>query len=240
MWQAISYYAVLMLESVAGVVGLRLYEEPAYVVTDHITDRIEIRRYAPRLAAEVALTANGDAARSQAFRLLFDYISGANRSTSGGDKIAMTVPVEVRDTERLAMTAPVESAQSDGAMRMRFFLPQKYSAETAPQPLDQRVQLIEIPAQTIATLRYSGSGKDFAAREKELIAALERSRFKPSGQPYTLFYDAPFTPSFLRRNEAAVAVDAAIRALIAVYFTTAMIGPYPPWEGGSLRPSAGA
>ena len=28
----------------------------------------------------------------------------------------------------------------------------------------------------------------------------------PSGEPYTLYYDAPFTLPFLRRNEAAVVV----------------------------------
>ena len=102
------------LNSVVGVLGLRLYEEPAYVVIDTAGDRVEIRRYALRLAAEVALPAAGEAARGQAFQLLFDYISGANRSASGADKIAMTVPVAIREPERVAMTVPVESEQTDG------------------------------------------------------------------------------------------------------------------------------
>jgi hypothetical protein len=207
MLQSLFYYVVLMLESVAGAFGVRLYEEPAYVVIDRVDDRVEIRRYASRLAAEVALLNAGDESRGRAFQLLFDYISGANRSASGSDKIAMTVPVAIIDSERVTMTVPVESEQTDRLMRMRFFLPEKYTAETAPLPLDKRVQLIPIPARTIATLRYSGSGKDFAERQSALMTALAETRWRPSGRPYTLYYDAPFTPPFLRRNEAAVGVE---------------------------------
>lgn len=47
MWQAISYYAALALESLIGVFGIRLYEEPRYDVIDRLADRVEIRRYAP-------------------------------------------------------------------------------------------------------------------------------------------------------------------------------------------------
>jgi hypothetical protein len=55
-------------------------------------------------------------------------------------------------------------------------------------------------------LRFSGSGADFAARQTDLIEKLRGSRWRPNGEPYTLYYDAPFTLPFLRRNEAAVAV----------------------------------
>ena len=107
MWQSIAYYGVLLLESVLGVFGIRIYEEPRYDVINRIGDRVEIRRYGPRLAAEVDLAVAGEAGRSEAFKLLFAYIAGANRaSASGNDRIAMTVPVEVSGKERLAMTAP--------------------------------------------------------------------------------------------------------------------------------------
>jgi len=59
-WQSISYYAVLALESLVGLFGIRLYEEPRYDVIDRIADRVEIRRYAPRLAAEVESQVAGD------------------------------------------------------------------------------------------------------------------------------------------------------------------------------------
>ena len=45
MWNSISYYGALALESVLGVFGVRLYEEPRYDVIQRVADRVEIRRY---------------------------------------------------------------------------------------------------------------------------------------------------------------------------------------------------
>ena len=207
MWQTLSYYGALALESVLGVFGVRLYEEPHYDVIDRVADRVEIRRYAHRLAAEVQLAVAGEAGRNEAFRLLFAYIAGANRASGlGNRKIAVTVPVEVRDKELVAMTVPVQTSETNGTTLMRFFLPAKYSHDSAPKPMDARVRLVTTPDETLAISRFSGSGGDFAERQDELIKKLRGSRWRPNGEPYTLYYDAPFTLPFLRRNEAAVAV----------------------------------
>ena len=207
MSSTIAYYAALIFEAMIGVFGIRLYEEPHYDVIDRITDRIEIRQYGPRVAAEVELPVFGKAGRDESFRVLFAYIAGANQgSASGNTKIAMTVPVEVRGKERIAMTVPVQASEAIGALRMQFFLPAKYTQDSAPKPLDGRVRLVTVPGETIATLRFSGSGSDFPARQSELIAMLTGSQWQPYGAPYALNYDAPFTVPFLRRNEAAVAV----------------------------------
>lgn len=55
MWQTLGYYATLGIESVVGFFGIRLYEEPPYVVRDRIGKAIEVRLYAPRLAAEAVV-----------------------------------------------------------------------------------------------------------------------------------------------------------------------------------------
>ena len=205
-WQSICYFAALAVESLVGVFGIRLYEEARFDVIDRVGDRVEIRRYGPRLAAEVDLAVAGEAGRSDAFKLLFAYIAGANRaSVSGNDRIAMTVPVDVSGKERLAMTAPVQTSETNGTLKMRFLLPAKYSRENAPTPLNHRVRLVTTSNETIAILRFSGSGHDFAERQTELMASLVGLKWRPSGEPYTLNYDAPFTLPFLRRNEAAVA-----------------------------------
>jgi hypothetical protein len=207
MWQSIAYYSWLAVESVLGVFGIRLYEEPRYDVIDRIGNRVEIRRYGPRLAAEVDLTSPGDAGRSQAFQLLFAYIAGANRGPAfGQDTIAMTTPVEVSGKELVAMTVPVETLDSADAGHMRFFLPSKYSLDAAPRPLNPAVRLITVSQEMIAALRFSGSATDVAERKAELIAKLADTTWRPTSEPYTLFYDAPFTLPFLRRNEAAVAI----------------------------------
>ena len=210
MWQTISYYAVLALESAVGVFGIRLYEEPRYEVIDRIADHVEIRRYGPRIAAQVTVPATGEAGRSEAFQLLFAYISGANRTAaSASDRIAMTVPVEVHDREQVAMSVPVQTSEMNGLVRMRFFLPAQFNLENAPTPANDRVKLVMAPAETIATLRYSGSGSDHAKRQGDLAAALAASPWRMSGDAYSLNYDAPFTLPFLRRNEAAAAVEKA-------------------------------
>jgi len=207
MWQAISYYGALALESLIGVFGVRLYEQAHYDVIDRIADRVEIRRHPRRLAVEVQLAVPGAVGRNEAFRLLFAYIAGANRASAlRNDKIAMTVPVEVHDKERVAMTVPVETSETNGTTLMRFFLPAKYSHDNAPKPVDPRVRFVTTPDEMVAILRFSGSSGDFAERQTELIAKLLGSRWRPSGKPYMLYYDAPFTLPFLRRNEAAVAV----------------------------------
>ena len=107
------------------------------------------------------------------------------------------------------MTAPVETARvEDGRVRMRFFLPNTYRPDSAPEPLDPRVRIVAVPAQTLAVLRYSGLGREKAvtARKAELLRGLEASTWRPVSAPIAYFYDPPWTLPFFRRNEVAVAV----------------------------------
>ena len=206
MWSTIANYLLLIVESVAGVFGLRLSEEASYQTIGRIGDQIEIREYAPVMVAEVALPPGDAQARNQAFRLLFNYISGASSTTTGSDKVAMTVPVSVDEPERIAMTVPVQTNPEPGTMR--FFLPAKYTKEAPPpKPSDTRVKIVALTARTVAALRYSGSRREAKEKEQTLVKTLEMSAWQASGRPYTLYYDPPFTIPFLRRNEAAVAVE---------------------------------
>jgi hypothetical protein len=202
----LAYFAQLILESVVGVVGIRLYEEPRYAVVAEFPNGVEIRRYDARLAAQVELPGGGPQARDDAFRLLFRYIAGAN---AGAEKIAMTTPVATGSgAEKIAMTAPVESLQREDGVRMQFFLPARYSEKTAPSPADDRVRIVVVPAETMAVLRFSGNGsmEERTKRSAALLEGLSSMPWRPAGDVAMLFYDAPFTIPFLRRNEAAVRV----------------------------------
>jgi hypothetical protein len=208
---AFLYYVQLALEGAVGMLGIRTYEEPRYAVVDELPGGIEVRRYEPRLGAELTMNVAVDrAGRNQAFSVLFAYIAGANRGAGGAEKIAMTVPVETAPSgERIAMTVPVEAEADATGVRMRFFLPSRYTVETAPRPSDPRVRLVEVPAETVAVLRYSGSPgeSEIAERGEAMLGALAGSRWRAAGEPISLFYDAPFTPPLLRRNEVAVTVE---------------------------------
>lgn len=202
MLSSLWYYTVLVVESVLGVVGIRLYEEPRFTIVDRLSNGVEIRRYDERLAAEATSKLDGEAGSSEAFRLLFRYIAGANVSAS---KIAMTTPVDVRSPQRIAMTTPVQLSNGGGT-RMRFFLPATFTAATVPTPSDPGVSIVTVQSETIAVLRFSGNGADTPARAAELMDILTRSPWKSDGAPYFLGYDAPFTMPMFRRNEAAVRV----------------------------------
>ena len=65
---------------------------------------------------------------------------------------------------------------------MRFFLHAKYRCENAPKPVDSRVRLVTIPDETVAILQFSGSGRDFAERQSELIGRLAGLRWRPIGE----------------------------------------------------------
>ena len=121
----------------------------------------------------------------------------------------MTSPVEMRaQSEKIAMTAPVESKMSGGDMTMRFFLPAGYTKDSAPVPLNPGVKVIDVPPETIATLRFTGlrSTNNVASHTAELLNALDGSSWRPAGEPTAYFYDPPWTLPTLRRNEVAVPV----------------------------------
>ncbi|MDF2235356.1 heme-binding protein [Albimonas sp. CAU 1670] len=180
-------------------------ETPSYETVARLADDVEVRRYAPRLAAET-VAEGGNAA----FRRLFAYISGEN---AGGAEIAMTAPVETRtEGADIAMTAPVETAAAeDGGVRMRFFLPAAYDAATAPQPTDPRVRLVETPGRTEAVLRYSGLPLESRAetRKTRLLEIVSGSDWTAQGEAATYYYDPPWTLPWSRRNEVAVPVGPA-------------------------------
>ena len=207
MLRDVLYYTQLVLEAALGVFGVRTYEEPRHAVVATLGDGVEIRRYAPRLAVETEVAGDDVEARSSAFRILFAYIAGAN---AGAENIAMTVPVATAPpAETIAMTVPVETAPSRGGVRMRFFLPARYTAATAPRPTDARVHLILVPEETMAVLRFSGRGAEaeLTRRTAALRAVLAPTPWRPVADPVILFYDPPFTLPFLRRTEAAVRVE---------------------------------
>src|SRR5512134_2134763 len=204
MMRVVGSIVCALLLTGCSVFGVRSgTEQVSYTVIAHLDDNIEVRRYPPQLVAETSVTAADESSgRNKAFRVLFDYISSANRAQK---TVAMTAPVETAAApETIAMTAPVETtAQAGGPYAMRFFLPAGFTMETAPEPTNPEVRIVEVPERTLAVLRFSGSrGTDNVARHaSELDRLIVGSSWRAAGEPTTLFYDSPWTIPFLRRNE---------------------------------------
>ena len=194
--------------SACSVVGVRAgTEEPKYQTLAHLGP-VEIRRYAPRIAAETTLTGTENEARNLGFRRIAAYIFGANHT---GAKIAMTAPVgQAAKSQTIAMTAPVAQSQTGpNAYTIRFFMPAAETLATLPTPNNPDIHLVPIPAQTYAVLRFTGlpTAHAIARHTQKLLATLKSSQYHPTGTPTAWFYDPPWTLPFLRRNEVAVEVS---------------------------------
>ncbi|MGL6109203.1 MAG: SOUL family heme-binding protein [Rubrivivax sp.] len=185
-------------------------EEPDYEVVRKFDNKVELRQYAPYVVAEVGVDTSAEDAGSQAFPILAGYIFGKNK---GEKKFAMTAPVTQTAAPapvpvRMDMTAPVTQAAVAGGMRVQFVLPKGVTLATAPEPIDPRVQLREVPAGAWAVIRYSGtwSQDNYLEHLGELRASLQAAGVATQGEPVLARYNAPFTPWFMRRNEIWLAL----------------------------------
>lgn len=192
---------------IAGFGAATLYQRAAtetapYTVVARLDD-VELRRYPESVVVETVAES-----RTAAFRQLFQYIAGEN---AGETDIEMTAPVELSaNGATISMTAPVEIG-GDDERRMRFYLPAEYDLESAPQPTEDSVDLLEIPERTLAVRQFSWRPTDARIdRETEaLLEKLDAANVQLAGEPFFMGYDAPWTLPFLRRNEVAVEVESS-------------------------------
>jgi hypothetical protein len=194
-------------------------EEPSHrIVATH--PEFELRRYAPHLVAETVVDSRFDQAGNRAFGILADYIFGKNRAEQ---KIEMTAPVTQQPAtapkgQKIEMTAPViqqPAAPTTGSATaaerhvVSFVMPQRFTLETLPEPMDSRVSLRRVPERLMAVRRYSGRWTRASYREQEaaLLDALRERGYKPVGVPLYARYNSPFSLPFMRRNEVMVEVQ---------------------------------
>jgi len=180
-------------------------EEAKYTVVKK-NDAIELRQYDAYILAETIIPGSMDDASSRAFRLLFNYISGANHSRA---KVAMTAPVSQEAVgEKISMTTPVSQERMDDAWAVSFMMPANYTEATIPVPDDPRVQIRVVPAREMAVIRYSGrwSQSQYMKHKEVLEAWIEAEGMVITGEAIWARFNAPMTPWFLRRNEVQIPV----------------------------------
>ena len=174
------------------------YERPSYNVVLK-EDDLEIRDYAPAVVVETQVLASRRDAAGEAFRSLFNYISGNNAASL---EIPMTSPVT---------QTPVGKGLDDVSdnWAVRFFLPSSLSMEDIPKPLQQDVNIVILAAQRFASVSFKGTQNDkkvakYTARLREFIS---QNGYGVSGEPVYGFYDPPFVPWFLRDNEILLPIQ---------------------------------
>ena len=196
-----------------GIYVNRTTERVPFTAIEQVGN-VEIREY-----PETVVVATHAETGERAFRRLFEYIDGANRAS---ESVSMTAPVSTNGeratpddsnsetgSEEVSMTAPVRTDRDGERIRMQFFLPSEYTAETAPRPTDPAVELVIRPPRTVAALGFSGFARDRTTKksESELLDTLDESGIETIGEVTLLQYNDPYTPPFMRHNEVAVSVD---------------------------------
>ena len=185
-------------------------EEAAYKVLK-TSGKFEIREYVPHILAETIVDGDLEEAGNKAFRRLFNYISGANRSRA---KVAMTAPVsQEKAGEKISMTAPVVQQRARDKWAVSFTMPASYTLETLPVPDDPQITLRPVPARRMAAVRYSGlwSEKNYLQNRSELEAWIREQGLTAAGDPVWARYNPPFTLWFLRRNEILIPLAADVK-----------------------------
>jgi hypothetical protein len=145
----------------------------------------ELRDYPMLTVVETSMT-RSDRGSDGSFSRLFGFITGRNE-----------------DGRSIAMTTPVFVSGNDSGATMAFVLPARMRAEQAPRPTDEAVTLRDLPSGQFAVLRYPGGRS--ADNEAEALGRLRtwmaREGLSVLSTPMYGYFDPPWTPGFLRRNE---------------------------------------
>ena len=196
---------LLVAGGAIAVVGAAFYvtkkvaehtEEPDFDTVRTDGD-IEIRDYDAMIVAETIKSGYHEKARRIGFETLADYIFAGNRS---GKKIAMTAPV----LQQLA--------ESDGQTKgwaIRFVMPKKFTKATLPAPASEDVAIREMPSKRVVAIRFNGNFTASLASKKLMVLYnyIADENMKQKGDPEYAFYNPPWTPGFMKRNEILIEVE---------------------------------
>jgi hypothetical protein len=146
----------------------------------------ELRDY-PQLT--VVNAPMGGTGMDNSFRKLFGYITGGNGRS-----------------EKIAMTTPVLISATAGERTMGFIMPGDVAAQGVPRPSDPSLSPGQLDPGRFAVLRFNGERS--SANEAHAIETLghwlTKRNLVARGAPVIAYYDPPWTPLFLRRNEVLI------------------------------------
>ena len=185
-----TYFTLIAFALIAGwfVANSRAATEtPEYKIV-RSDGKFEIRDYPDLTVATTSMAGDG---MNGGFGQLFRFITGSNKS---GEKISMTSPV---------LIASVAEKKT-----MSFIMPKITADKGVPEPAGKEVTLRTIPAARFAVLRFSGGRS--SELEKKSIQALREwlaaQKLTARGDPMFAYYDPPWTPTPLRRNEVLIQI----------------------------------
>ena len=196
-------------------------ESPNYEVVQDLGSNVEVRQYGDYYQAYVSY--EDGKYENQAFRKLFNFISGENSISGSTDsesldmtapvkldmtapvKLEMTAPVKLEMTApvKLDMTAPVKDYDFNG---MAFVMPNDFDPNIIPN--DSQVEIQKVEGQKLAVIRYSGfmGSRKMKAKYSELVEILDLNNIDYNDGAVYAAYNGPYTLPFLRRNEVWIQI----------------------------------
>jgi hypothetical protein len=153
--------------------------------------KFELRDYPALTVVEAPMVRGGNGA-DNGFMRLFHFITGGNEAK-----------------QKIAMTTPVFMSGSASNNTMAFVMPANMKAAEVPKPSDRSLTVKEQEPGRFAVLRFSG-GRN-TENESKTMARLETwvkaQGLKAQSKPVYGYFDPPWTPSFLRRNEVMLRIE---------------------------------
>jgi DNA gyrase inhibitor GyrI len=191
MWIALLILVVAAALVVAGCKATRAgYESAPYQVA-RSSGKFQVRDYPALTVVEASMASTGNGADGS-FNRLFRFITGGN------------------DTQqKIAMTTPVFMSGGGTNASMAFVMPAKLKTAEVPKPKDGQLRVRELEAGRFAVLRYRGRrNADNEARALERLRAwMKAEGLKELSPAIYGYFDPPWTPAFLRRNEVMVRTE---------------------------------
>lgn len=188
----------------AAAAGTAAVAAAAYYLNDRNTEKPDydllveegpfaVRAYPAMIVAETEQAGQRETALGNGFRILADYLFARSRP---GEKLSMTAPVmQLSGTE-------------EDSWLTRFVMPKDMAKADLPEP-PAGVALRELAPRKVAVIRFSGTvdPATLAAKETALNEWLVGRGLEPAGPAEYAFYNSPFIPGVLRRNEVLIPVD---------------------------------
>ena len=189
----------------AWIYAVSNVERWKYVVLEK-DGAIGVRDYPALVVAEVTRRGNRNSAVRAGFGPLAGYIFAKNR---GGESISMTAPVTQALVPPEQQSTSSQTNSADETWIVRFIMPAKYTLDTLPKAPGDDVRLLTVAAGRFAAIQFSGVATDalIATNEATLRAWLADRKMTINGEPTYAYYNDPFTPGPLRRNEVLFAIQ---------------------------------
>lgn len=189
-WILLAVILVALIIAVIYVMRISHADEPAFTLIKK-DGNYEIRQYPPLTIAEVKIAGNRIDAINKGFRELANYIFGGNKQNT-----------------KIAMTAPVIQIGNDQVWTVRFLMPATQSTSTLPIPNDQNISIRTLPTQKYIVICFSGpnTDKNIAKHYKALQEYTKEHNIKTNDEALLAFYNPPWIPPFMRRNEIMLSI----------------------------------